>query len=289
MKQLLLLLNAAFILVACGEDPITDEALEGQEQGDTLALAYDLLSQEELKALFDAYDAEGTLMIYDDETGHYTAHNYERGVERRLPASTYKIMNSLVSLQTGVVTVDEVVAWDGEKRFYDKWNRDQTMDSAIRYSCVWYYQEMARRVGRERMQFWIDSIGYGNRDISGAIDSFWLNGGLKISPMEQITLLRQLGDDEVDIAFSDSVVNQVKQIMVLDQRDDFILRAKTGWAMRVAESHGWWVGWVERPDNEYYFAINIDINSEEDLPKRQKIVVDAFVQLGLLPEDVQWW
>ena len=99
-------------------------------------------------------------------------------------------MNSLIGLQVKAVKDEyEIKYWDGTKRTLDNWNQDHTLGSGMRNSIVWYYQEMARDIGEGRMQEWLDRCSYGNRDISGGIDRFWLSSSLKISPFEQIDFL----------------------------------------------------------------------------------------------------
>src|SRR5205085_7320454 len=110
-----------------------------------------------------------------------------------LPASTFKIVNSLIGLQTGKISSDSmVIKWDGIKRPVEEWNQDLTMYKAFRVSAVPYYQEVARRIGKDTMQYWLDSISYGSKKITGKIDSFWLDNSLKITPDEQLGLVKRL-------------------------------------------------------------------------------------------------
>ena len=79
-----------------------------------------------------------------------------------LPASTFKVFNSLVALQTGAVADEHtIILWDSVER-RPEWNVDMDMATAIERSCVPWYQEVARRAGAERMQHWLDTVHYGN-------------------------------------------------------------------------------------------------------------------------------
>ncbi len=111
-----------------------------------------------------------------------------------MPASTFKIPNSIIALETGVVEDPDkdIFKWDGVKRSIEAWNKDHTLRSAIAVSAVPVYQEIARRIGPERMQKYVDLMDYGNRDIGGGIDQFWLTGNLRIDPMQQIDFLDRL-------------------------------------------------------------------------------------------------
>ncbi|MEQ9366362.1 MAG: penicillin-binding transpeptidase domain-containing protein, partial [Leptospirales bacterium] len=129
----------------------------------------------EWRAHFEAVGVEGCLTVYDQVADRFHRYNSERCARGFLPASTFKIFNSLVALETGVAPdADFALPWDGEVRTIPEWNRDQTMRSAIQVSAVWYYRELARRIGPERMRNYLREAAYGNGDLSAGIDQFWL-------------------------------------------------------------------------------------------------------------------
>jgi beta-lactamase class D len=177
--------------------------------------------------------------------------------ERVSPCSTFKIPNSLVGLETGVIAgADSVLPWDGVKRDREEWNRDHTLASAIKVSAVWYYQELARRVGASRMQKLLDAIPYGNLDTSSGIDVFWLGRSLKISPDEQVAFLERLRLSM--LPFSERSQQIVRDILVQERSGSFVYRGKTGsCGGGKAPDHGWWVGWVERDGKSTVFAMLI--------------------------------
>lgn len=202
-------------------------------------------------------DFGGAFVLFDQQRQIYSRYNPIQCAERFSPASTFKIPNSLIGLETGVIPDQHfIIPWDSVKRSIPEWNRDHDLQSAIRVSAVWYYQELARRVGHERMRHWIDTLGYGNGDISGGIDRFWLGSSLLISANEQVEFLRRLHRD--DLPFSRRSMQIVKEILVLEKTDSYILRGKTGFSTNsrgfVA---GWFVGYIERGSNIYFFASNI--------------------------------
>jgi beta-lactamase class D len=212
-----------------------------------------VVERPDLSHFFDESGYNGSFLLYDLKNDSFIAVNAATSDERFTPASTFKIFNSLVALETGVIKDEStVISWDGRVRGREELNRDHDLESAIRYSVVPYYQELARRIGRERMQHYIDSVGYGNGDISGPIDLFWLEGSLKISPMEQMAFLVRLYRN--DLPFSMRTMEIVRRILPMETGDEFILRGKTGWAVRDSANVGWWVGWVERRDRTCFFA-----------------------------------
>ena len=201
-----------------------------------------------------------------------------------LPASTFKIPNSLISLETGAIKDEnEVLKWDGKDRGVEGWNADQDMRTAIRRSTVWFYQELARRIGRERMQAWLERLDYGNREAGPVVDTFWLDGDLRITPRQQLAFIEKLRKGE--LPFSRRTVKIVEEILIVDRGPGWVLRAKTGWAGRVEPSIGWYVGWLERADGRTWtFVVNLDIEDpERDLPKREALAREALKKAGALP------
>jgi len=117
---------------------------------------------------YEQYDVDGSAVVYDEKNNKYYFYNKAQYTEMFTPASTFKICNSLIGLETGVIKDENfVIKWDGVDRGRPEWNKDQDMKSAFRNSTVWYYQEMARRVGGERMKHWLEKANYGNRDTLG--------------------------------------------------------------------------------------------------------------------------
>jgi beta-lactamase class D len=233
---------------------------------------------------FAERDVEGAFVLYDLSNDTYIYHNRERCTERFLPASTFKVMNALIALETGVVVgADEVIEWDGIDRGYAPWNQDHTLATAMEYSVVWYYQEVARRIGRERMQEYVDLVEYGNRDITGDLDTFWLEGGLRISAEEQVEFLRQLYEGE--LPFSGGSMNTVREMIVVEEGEGYKLSGKTGWASRVEPQTGWFVGYLELEDRACVFATNAEREgSSESLGWMSREITGEILRgMGLLP------
>src|SRR5262245_13097799 len=136
---------------------------------------------------FKEANVEGCFLLYDLQANQYLSYDKKRVNKEFLPASTYKILNSMIALETGAVRDEnEVLKWDGVERMVPAWNHDQAMREAFKNSTVWFYQEMARRIGPERMLHYINAADYGNRNIGGGLDQFWLKGDLRITAKQQI-------------------------------------------------------------------------------------------------------
>lgn len=208
--------------------------------------------REDLKKYYDQFGVSGSFMLYDQNNDRYVYYQPEQLDQPFTPASTFKICNTLIGLETGVIPDEHyTMSWDSVPRNV-YWDQDHDLASAFQYSVVWYYQELARRVGEDRMKNWLDKTEYGNQDISGGIDLFWLTGGLRISPRQQIDFLRRIYRNE--LPFSERSLEILKKIMVLRESPDHVLRGKTGWGSQEEQEIGWFVGYVTTKDNVYYFA-----------------------------------
>ena len=230
----------------------------------------------EWKRHFDeANVSSGTFVLFDQQRSKYFVYNRQRMVNRYLPASTFKIPHSLIALETAVVkSTSEKMKWDGFDKGNANWNMDQSMKSAFMYSTIWYYQECAKKIGFKRMQEYIDLMSYGNKNLHGGIDNFWLKGKLRISAKEQVDLLKKLQTD--NLAFKPEVMKAVKEIMIEEENKIYILRAKTGWAEQDGKHIGWYVGYVEKPkkgkdaqSDFWYFALNIDMDPNHPEMRKQ--------------------
>ncbi len=186
---------------------------------------------------------------------------------RTLPASTFKIPHALVALDTGVITPASVMKWDGTSQAYKTWERDQTLDSAIKSSVVWFFQRAARAIGRDRELEHLRAFGYGSRTFNGAVDAFWLNGELTISPREQVAFLKRMFRDELGLERRH--VDAVKAALTMPPGKlsnatgvhDFplrwsgaVARLKTGNGTVKGERVSWLVGEIESGGRAYVLA-----------------------------------
>ncbi len=194
----------------------------------------------------------GSAVILDLNSSKKTVFG-NRADERLNPCSTFKILNSMIALDSRVVKDEnEVIKWGGVKREYPAWNQDHTMRSAIATSTVWFYQELAGRIGQMRMREYVSRAQYGNTDTSNTLTDFWLGGGsLKISLNEQVDFLSRLMCN--DLEFPLHVMETTKDIITLEKNGTYQLGGKTGSCNGV----GWFVGFVQNRNKTTVFAFNI--------------------------------
>lgn len=237
---------------------------------------------ESLKKYFDDYKVDGCFGMYDNGQNHFSIYNLPRYKDSAFsPASTFKIVNSLIGIHTGKIFNEKmVIPWDGVIRKIPDWNQDLTMAQAFNFSSVPYYQEVSRRIGKDTMHIWLDSLQYGNKKIGNAVDSFWLDNSLKITPDEQLGLVKKLYFEQLNI--DKRAQRIVKQVMLKESNSNFQLSYKTGWGYKEnGKSLGWVVGWIEENKHPYFFVINLEGDKDLNVSQaRDKIMKGILNQYG---------
>lgn len=245
------------------------------------AHAADWVESPAVAELFKTAGVTGTFVLYDVSNQKLIGHNQARAETRFIPVSTFKIPNSLIGLSTSAVqNVDEVLPYGGKPQRFKFWEKDMGLREAIKISNVPVYQELARRIGLERMRENVAKLDYGNMEIGETVDNFWLVGPLKISAVEQTRFLAGLAQDELPYPLD--IQNTVREIIRLDQGENWTLFAKTGWGGDTMPEIGWWVGWLEKDGCVYAFALNVDVYQASDADKRIPLGKASLKALGVL-------
>ncbi len=231
-------------------------------------------ADETLAQLFVKNNIEGTIVLSSMNSQQTFIHNYQRSKQRFATASTFKILNTLIALEEKIVVAKtDVLKWDGRTYSFADWNQDQTLETAFKVSCVWCYQELATKVGSEKYRMYLNKVGYGLLKEPFETTTFWLDGSLQITALEQVDFLKKIYQRK--LPFSENSYEVLKEIMLLEKGNGFSIWAKTGWAARSKPQIGWFVGYVETATDVWFFATNIDINSEKDLPFRRQLTMDV--------------
>lgn len=237
-----------------------------------------------IEQLFRNVGIDGTIVIESVSTGQRFVHNDPRSKQPYAAASTFKILNTLIALEEGAISgADPIFHWVGTRYEIADWNQDQTLASAFKVSCVWCYQQLARRVGALKYPTYIQQSKYGQLRQPFNETEFWLDGSLTISAEQQVAFLRQIVKRKLQ--FKVSSYDTLRKIMLADETAQYRLYAKTGWATRNAPSVGWYVGFVETPDDTWLFALNLATRDAKDLPLRIQITKDALKIKGVLPTN----
>lgn len=230
----------------------------------------------ELENIFKNNQIDGTIVIESLNTKKIYIYNDKRAKNLYSPASTFKIPNTLIALNEGIVTKDSVIVWDKKIREYESWNKDQTLLTAFKSSCVWCYQEFASKIGVEKYKKYLKELNYGNKKIGDDVTRFWLDESLEIKTFEQIKFLKRFYTNNLPFKIED--INLLKEIMIDEKNENYIIRAKTGWEWK----YGWYVGYVETKDDVWFFSTNIDTKSKDDLPKRKAITLEVLKIKGII-------
>lgn len=226
-------------------------------------------------------DYDGSFVLYDTNSGSWSIYNMDAATERITPNSTYKIYDALLGLESGVITPEHSsMTWNGEDCPFDSWETDQDLKSAMHNSVNWYFQTIDSRVGFDSVKAFLQTIGYGNQTISTNLDLYWTDFSLKISPIEQVELLKKFHENEFQ--FQPQNINAVKDALCLSSAPDGTLYGKTGTGdVDGQDVNGWFIGYIEKNDNTYYFATNIQGTSNTTGRKAMEITTSALSSLHL--------
>lgn len=237
------------------------------------------------RILFGKYSLKGTFIIYDPSSKTYSGFNKPLWDSGYLPASTFKIPNTLIGLDLGIIDTTYVFRWDGKPRRMKQWEHDMKLQEAFRLSCVPCYQELARKTGVARMKERLAAFDYGSMVVNeGSIDSFWLEGDSRITPRQQVLFLQRLHEGKLPV--SSSAVNILTRIMVNTAGEQYVIYGKTGWAIRNGNNYGWFVGWVETSGRTYYFALLAEPEGKDGMKDfagaRVSLTKDILLTLGII-------
>ena len=279
MKQLIILL--AILFIGCQQTTESTETNNSNPSPTIKPTPLVSISTDSIQTFFTTKNITGCFVLYDLKNDHFSIYNEKRANTGFRPASTFKIPNSMFALETGVVKDEEqMFKWDGKKKFLKIWEQDHNLRSGIKNSVVWLYQKIARDIGEEQMQQLVNSIEYGNQNIGGGIDRFWLDGDIQITALQQIELLKKIHLET--LPFSKRTMTIFKDIMTLEKTDDYIYRGKTGWDSASTPNVGWFVGYVERDDNAYFFVNNMEFSDRKMGKERKGIAEEILKQLELI-------
>ncbi|MBF0603702.1 MAG: class D beta-lactamase [Nitrospirae bacterium] len=223
---------------------------------------------------------EGCIAVVQISQNRTLVSDISRCQERLMPASTFKIVQAVIALETGVVREDEIFFWDKTAYSFKAWEQDMTLRQAMAVSAVPVFQQIARRIGLERMAQWLVTLNYGNTEIGGVVDRFWLDGPLSISPLEQAKFMAQLAMGQLPVSPSSMMV--LRRVMPQEAVEGWHLFGKTGWAVAASPKVGWYVGWGERQGERLSFALTIPMPSLEQAPLRISLAKEALRTLGIL-------
>ncbi|MGO9674745.1 MAG: class D beta-lactamase [Methylocella sp.] len=209
-------------------------------------------------------------LLVEAESGEVLERQGAQCETRNSPASSFKIALALMGYDAGILRDAHAPAWP-YKPEYEAWMESwkTTIDPAswLLYSVVWYSREITRQLGSERFQRYVDSLDYGNRDLSGdpgennGLANAWLSSSLKISPLEQTAFLRRLLNRQLPV--SKEAMDRTEAILPqFPLADGWTAYGKTGTGFQPGpdgapdryRQFGWFVGWAQKGARRVVFA-----------------------------------
>lgn len=239
-----------------------------------------------MQELLDLNKVDGAILIFDYQENKFYSNDFKQASIGSLPASTYKIPHTIIGIEAGALKDENsLFEWNGEPRRFSFWEQDLNLKRAFQTSCVPCYQDLAAKVGVSRMKNQLAILKFGEMNFdSSNLNNFWLQGSSKISLFEQITFLKSLYFEEFSI--NPNTYQVIKNILIIEHNSRYRLSGKTGWAVQGDSNQGWFVGYLERDEDVYFFASRIEPRAGFDMKNfsniRKEVTLKAFRQLGFL-------
>ncbi len=237
------------------------------------------ISNLELSNAFHGY--EGSFVLYNSRENTWSVYDPDNARKRISPNSTYKIYDALLGLESGVISPESsVISWNGEACPFEAWEGDQDLNSAMKNSVNWYFQSIDSQLGSDSIKSFLHTVQYGNQQTGSDMDLYWTDSSLKISPLEQVELLKKFNENEFH--FSPDNISAVKKALQLSSSDAGNFFGKTGTGrIDNRDVNGWFVGYVETSDNTYYFSVNIKADSNASGSAAAKIAMSVLSDLEM--------
>jgi len=256
LKQLASFFLLTVFVAAC-KNPVAVKKMTPKEKLES-EKNYTTRLTKEFASLIDGEKLKGSILLFDFQKEKYYSNDLEWAKVERLPASTFKIPNTIIALETATLQSDTSrFIWDGKPREMKDWEKNLTLMEAFKVSCVPCYQEVARNIGYDKMKQYLRRFSYGNMIFTKeTVDRFWLEGKSVISQYQQIDFIERFYHDGLGI--SERTTNITKKIMLMEQTENYSFYGKTGTSENKGIINGWFVGFLEVGTKVYFFALNVE-------------------------------
>lgn len=237
----------------------------------------------DFQSILDSAKVQGSILVLHNNT--FYSNDFAWAKKGQLPASTFKIPNSIIALELGIMQDESSINyWDGNQYWLDVWEQDLSFKDAFHFSCVPCYQEIARKVGVSDMILYTSKFDYGKLQIDSTnLDLFWLEGASTINSFEQIDFLKRFNEEQLEI--SGKTYSTMQRMMIIDETENYTLRGKTGWSIQNEQDNCWFVGYVTTKKATYYFATNVvpsdKTNMEQLTAIRKDVTFSALKTMGI--------
>lgn len=237
------------------------------------------ISYTDLSFYFNGCD--GSFVLYDLERDAWNIYNMDYATMRVAPNSTYKVYDALFGLEQNIITPENsFMEWNQEEYLFEAWNNNQTLYTAMQNSVNWYFQEIDDQLGVSAVNSYVQQIGYGNQNIDGDFSSYWLESSLKISPIEQVELMKKLYSN--DLKFAPQNIDAVKNSIQILSSPNGNLHGKTGTGrVNGQDVNGWFIGYIEISNETYFFAANIQGRQDAAGSKASEISLSILSDMNI--------
>lgn len=286
MKILSLLLFTLSICLSCSQQKRSNSLFDNLKNNNFTV-------HNDFKKYFESCGVKGSIAIFDNKNQQWILSDTLNVTTESLPASTFKIINLLIALETKTIKDEnEIVKWTGKTDtvkygYRPEIYHDMSVKEAFEVSAGWVFMEFAKKIGKSNYKKYLSACNYGNLNLTQSGDDFWNFGNFGISPIHQVEFIKNLYDEK--LPFSKRNMDIVKKVMITEQKDNYTIRAKTGWTREKNINTGWWIGYLETKDNTYFFATRLlqdRKNNRDDFGScRKEITKKIFNDLGFLHSD----
>ena len=285
MKSLSLTFTIILFCISCSSQKRNEASFDTKNRN--------YIIHNEFKTYFDKCGVNGSIVILDKNNQNWIVSDSSSIKTESLPASTFKIINLLIALETKTIKDEnKIVKWPGKTDtlkygYRPEIYHDMTVKEAFEVSAGWVFIELAKKIGKEKYKAYLKACAYGNLDLTVNDDDFWNFGNFAISPINQVEFIRNLHEGR--LPFSKRNIEIVKRVLITEQSDEYTIRAKTGWTRANNTNTGWWVGYLEANNNTYYFATRLlqdrNKNRGDFGSCRKEITKKIFSDLGFINKD----
>jgi beta-lactamase class D len=281
-----------YLLIGCGSSSSPEQKQSPPKPAPVTPVVVDAAQPPTLSPELRAKWEHGCFMV-KTATG-VIENDHARCTTPRRPYSTFKLPNALIAVDAGILDgPDAPMTWDkkaipDEKRYLDSWRKDHTLRSGIKVSSVPHFRTLARTIGEQRMKAGLAKLDYGNQNIGGGLDQFWLRGDIRISAEQQLAFVDKLAHGT--LAVSDKAQATVREITTLDTKDKRVLHGKTGSGPASdldnnAEAYlVWQVGWIENGAEIVPYAAWVEVKAktiDEARATRDELLSSTLAALGV--------
>ena len=285
LNQLITVVILTAFIFSCSSDK--------KPENNTFADSDRITLHQEFNKYFDDCNTEGSIAIYDNSRHEWILSDTVGIFKETLPASTFKIINLLIALETNTISDEnEVMKWHGNTDtvkygYRPEIYHDMTVKEAFKVSAVWAFIDLAKKIGKENYKKYLTLCSYGNLDLSQTDDDFWNFGAFAVSPLNQVEFLKKMYEGK--LPFSKRNIDIVKNVMQTEQEADCTIYAKTGWTREGGINTGWWVGYIENKNGTYFFASRLLQDRKQNSANfgncRKEITRKVFRDLKILPNQ----